>query len=110
MRSTPAPLQLIPSPLVLRLNTSNAHQLRLKLEHAIRRNRAHTPTAISPLRLNRQRPLLARTHVQQSLVPALDDLTLADVEVEGLAAVVGGVEFAAVGGEGAAVVDGDFVA
>lgn len=44
------------------------------------------------------------------MVPALDDLTLADVEVERLAAVVGGVELAAVGGERAAVVDRDFVA
>jgi hypothetical protein len=44
------------------------------------------------------------------LVPALDNLALADGEAQGLAAVVRGVELAAVALESAAVVDVDLVA
>lgn len=74
------------------------------------RNRPHGPLPVPKLRRNRQDPLIPNTHVQQPFVPALDDLPVADGEVEGRAAVVGGVELGAVGGEGAAVVDGDGVA
>lgn len=96
--------------LSLLLHTSNIDQLRLKDQHRVRRNRSHTLTAITPVRLDCERPLFTRAHVEKTLIPALDYLTLADVEGERLAAVVGGVEFAAVGFEGAAVVDVDFVA
>jgi hypothetical protein len=60
--------------------------------------------------LDGQFPFLARAHVQEALVPALDDLALADGEAQGLAAVVRSVELAAVALEGAAVVDVDLVA
>lgn len=99
-----------PLKLTLRLDANNANKLSLELEHRVGRNRSHSPSTVSPLRLNDQSPLLARAHVQKSLVPALDDLSLADVEGEWLAAVVGCVEFGSVSVEGAAVVDVDFVA
>jgi len=77
----------------------------IRTQNTVRRDRAHSPAAVSVLRLNSERPLVTRAHVQQSLIPALDDLSLANVEVQWLTAVVGCVEFAAVGGESAAVVD-----
>jgi hypothetical protein len=94
----------------LGLNTNNADELCLELEHRVGWDRSHTPSTISPLRLNDQSPLLARAHIQESLVPTLDDLSLANVEGERLAAVVRSVEFGSVGVEGAAVVDVDLVA
>lgn len=94
----------------LGLNTSNADKLSLELEHRVGRDGSHTPSSVSPIRLDGQCPLLAGAHVQESLVPSLDDLALADVEGERLAAVVAGVELRAVGVEGAAVVNVDFVA
>lgn len=53
--------------------------------------------------------LLANLHAEETLVPALDDLALADGEVEGLATVVAGIELLAVG-EDTLVVDIDVVA
>jgi hypothetical protein len=91
-------------------NASNADELSLELEHRVGRDGSHTPGSVSPVRLNGQCPLLAGAHVQKSLVPSLDDLALADVEGQRLAAVVAGVELGAVGVEGTAVVDVDFVA
>lgn len=79
-------------------------------KRAPRRNRPHRPLPIPKLRRDGQGPLIPNAHVQQALVPPLDDLALADGEVQRLAAVVAGVELGAVGGEGAAVVDGDAVA
>lgn len=87
----------------------NRHQLSLKDQHRISRNRTRTPRSIRPIRLNRQLPLLARAHVQQSLIPALDDLALSDTEAQRLTAVVRCVEFAAVFLKGAAVVYVDHV-
>ena len=78
-------------------------------KRAPRRNGPHGPLPVPKLRRDRQRPLVADAHVQQSLVPPLDDLPLADGKVQRLAPVVAGVELGAVGGEGAAVVDGDAV-
>lgn len=86
-------LQLLPLP--LRLDPSNAHQLRLEDEHRVRRNRAHPSAAVTPLWLDRQPSLLADTHVQKALVPALDHLAFADVEGERGAAIVGGIELGA---------------
>ena len=94
----------------LGLNAHNADKLSLELEHRVGRDGSHTPGSISPVRLNGQCPLLAGAHVQEALVPSLDDLALADVERQRLAAVVAGVELGAVGVEGTAVVDVDFVA
>lgn len=96
--------------LVLRLDTTNANQLRLEDKHRVRRNRPHSRRAISVLRLDCERALLTDTHAEQALVPTLDDLTLADMEAQRLATVVGGIELAAVLGESAAVVDLDLVA
>lgn len=71
-----------------RLDTNNADQLSLKNEHRVGRDRAHSSAAISPLRLNSQSALLARAHVEDSLVPSLDNLSLSNVEAQRLAAVV----------------------
>ena len=106
-------VQVLPSTLkltgLLGLNASNADELSLELEHRVGRDGSHTPSSVTPVRLDDQCPLLTRAHVQKSLVPSLDDLSLADVEGERLAAVVAGVELGAVFLEGAAVVDVDLV-
>lgn len=107
-------VQVVPSTLkltgLLGLNASNADELSLKLEHRVGWNRSHTPGTVTPVRLDGQCPLLTRAHVQESLVPSLDDLSLADVERERLSAVVAGIELGAVGVESATVVDVDLVA
>jgi hypothetical protein len=107
VHTTQSPLKLAHC---LGLNASNANKLRLELEHGVGRNRSHTPSTVSPLRLNGQSPLLAGAHVQESLVPSLDDLAFADVEGERLAAVVRSVELGSIGVESTAVVDVDLVA
>jgi hypothetical protein len=94
----------------LGLNANNANKLRLELEHRVGRDRSHTPGTVSPLRLDDQSPFLARAHIQEPLIPSLDNLSFANVEGEGLAAVVGSIEFGSIGVEGAAVVDVDLVA
>lgn len=78
-------------------------------ERAPRRNRPHSPLPVAKLRRDRQRPLITNAHIQQTLIPPLDDLPLADGKVQRLAPVVAGVELGAVGGERTAVVDGDAV-
>lgn len=95
---------------LLGLNANNADELSLELEHRVGGDGSHAPSSVSPLRLDGQCSLLAGAHVQESLVPSLDDLSLADVEGERLAAVVAGVELGAVLLEGSAVVDIDLVA
>jgi hypothetical protein len=57
-------------------------------QDAVGRDRTSTPRAIRPLGLDGELPLLARAHVEQTLVPALDNLTRAHGEGQGLAAVV----------------------
>jgi hypothetical protein len=84
-------------------NAIDADQLGLEDQDAVGGNGTGASAAVRPLRLDGQLPLLARAHVEQTLVPALDDLAAADLEAEGLAAVVGGVELRAVGFEGTAV-------
>ena len=115
------------SQLILR-HPLNPHQFRLKnypkhisplqppqpnpnglTERAPRRNRPHSPLPVAKLRRDRQRPLITNAHIQQTLIPPLDDLPLADGKVQRLAPVVAGVELGAVGGERTAVVDGDAV-
>jgi hypothetical protein len=98
------------TPFCLGLHTNDVDKLSLKDEHRVGRDRTHGSGAVARLGLNCECPLLARAHAQNALVPALDNLALANVERQRLAAVVGCVEFGAVGLEGAAVVDVDFVA
>lgn len=66
-------------------------------------------STVAESRVNCELALLANSHVEEALVPALDDLASADLEVEGLATIVGRIELLAVG-QGAPVVDGDVVA
>ena len=75
-----------------------------------RRDRPHSPLPIAKLRRNRQLPLIPDTHIQQSLIPPLDDLTFSHGKIQWRATIVAGVELGAIGGESAAVVHGDAVA
>ena len=79
-------------------------------QRAPRRNRPHRPLPVPELRRDRQRPLIANAHIQQPLVPPLDDLPFPNRKGQRLAPVVAGVELGAVSGKGAAVVDLDAVA
>ena len=81
-----------------------------RTQDTVGRNGAYTPLTIGPLGLDGELPLLAWAHVQKTLVPTLDDLALSNGEAERLAAVVGGVELAAVLLEGTSVVHVDLVA
>jgi hypothetical protein len=60
----------------------------LLTQDAVGGNGASATRAVCPVRLDGELPLLARAHVQKTLVPALDDLTRADGERQGLATVV----------------------
>ena len=73
-------------------NALDAHQFSLKDEDAVARDWTNALAAISPLRLDCQLPLLARTHVKKTLIPSFDYTAAADRETEGLTAVVGGIE------------------
>jgi hypothetical protein len=57
-------------------------QLGTHTQDAVSGNRASAARAIGPVRLDGELPLLARAHVQKTLVPALDDLTLTHGEGE----------------------------
>jgi hypothetical protein len=61
-------------------------------ENTVGRNRSHSPLSICPIRLNGKLPLLARAHVQQALIPSLDDLALTNSKAEGLTAVIRSIE------------------
>lgn len=65
--------------------------------------------SISHRRGYRQLSLLPGTHVQQALIPAIDDLSHTEGKGDGLAALVGFIEYSAGGEEGAAVIDADGV-
>ena len=78
-------------------------------QNALGGNGSNASVAIGPFRLDGEFPLLARAHVEQALVPALDDLAPAEGEAQGLATAIGSIELAAVG-ESAAVMDVDLVA
>lgn len=78
-------------------------------QHTVRRDRASATAAVRPVRLDSKLALLARTHVEQALVPTLDDLALANGEAQRLATVVRSIELATVALEGAAVVDLDAI-
>jgi len=64
----------------LGLHASNADKLGLEDEHRVGRDGTHSSRTIAVLRLDCECPLLARAHAQDSLVPALDHLALANVE------------------------------
>jgi hypothetical protein len=101
------------SPTHLQLILADAidrNQLGLENQHGIRRNGSSATTPVRPVRLDSKLALLAGAHVEQALVPALDDLAATDLEAQRRAAVVRGVELAAVRGERAAVVHVDLVA
>ena len=78
-------------------------------EHTVSRNGSDAPAAIRPVRLDRELPLLTRAHVQETLVPALDDLSLSDNEAQRLPAIVGCIELSAVLLESTAIVYIDLV-
>ena len=72
-------------PLQLALgNAGDGDELRFEDEHRVGGNRTHSPTSVSHLRLDGELSLVANTHVGQTLVPALDDLALAEVEAQWL--------------------------
>lgn len=77
------------------LDASDADQLGLEDKNAVGRDRTHASAAVGPLGLDGQRALLSRAHVEQALVPTLDNLTLADVEAQRLASVVTGIKLLA---------------
>merc|ERR1711998_248880 len=60
-------------------------------------NSASAPRAVAVVRGDGQLRLLAYGHLHDALVPSFDHLPDADGELEGLAAVAGGVELATVG-------------
>jgi len=77
-------------------------------EHTVCRYGPNTAGTIGPIRLNSELALLARAHIKKTLIPPLDDLTLANLEVKRLAAIIGSVELGTVL-ESATVVDLDTV-
>lgn len=79
-------------------------------QHAVCGDGTSATAAVRPVGLDGELALLSRAHAEQTLVPALDDLALANSEAKRLAAVVGGVELAAVALEGTAVVHLDAIA
>ena len=72
-------------------------------------NTADGAVAIRKMRGNCQLALLADLHAQKTLVPALDNLALTNLERERVTAVIAGIELSAVG-ERAVVVNPDVVA
>ena len=73
---------------LIKLLAIDAHKLRLEYEDAIRRNWTHASGSVAPFGLNSELPLLAGTHIQQSLFPAFDHLSFADIKRERCAAIV----------------------
>merc|ERR1719228_488540 len=112
---------LVPAQSVVRINVDllenidrggpllGVNQLDLKEESSAARNDiASALVAITESWRNNQLPLLADAHAKHSLLPALDHLTHANLELEGFAAVVARVELGP-GFEGAHVVHGEHV-
>jgi|SRR3989344_4273646 len=69
---------------------------------------ADTMVTIGKARRNGEFSLAANAHADNALVPTFDDLAAAEAEFEGLVAIEGAIEFFTVG-EGAGIVDGNFV-
>lgn len=84
-------------------------ELGLEDESGVGRNGVTgTAGAVAELGFDGELALLADLHAEEALIPTLDDLTLADSEVQRLATVVARIELLAAG-EGAFVVDIDVV-
>lgn len=69
----------------------------------------HAASTISEGRVNGKLALLANSHAEKTLIPALNDLSLANGEIQWAVALIGLVELRAVG-QRALVVDEDVVA
>lgn len=89
---------------------NNAYQGRLKDQSAAGGYGTHIPISVGQLGRYYQGPLFAHTHIQQSLIPTLDNLSFAKVKGKWYVAIKRRVEFRACGLEGAAVVYEDLVA
>ena len=82
----------------------HAHQLHVKVQSSSARDNIPRPlVTVAEGGGHYQPPLLAGAHAKNALFPALDDLSDTDLELEGLSAVIAGVELLAVL-EGAGVV------
>src|SRR5574341_227802 len=89
---------------------SHPEELHFEYQRRVRRNdAARASGSVAHLRRNGELALAADFHPLHALVPALDDLALAEVEDERITAVLAGVEFRAIG-EPAGVMHGDFLA
>lgn len=92
------------------LDTLDTDELGLEDEGGVGGDDAtDSAVAVGEVRGDSELALLANLHAEETLIPALDDLALANGEVERLAAVVASVELLAAG-EDTLVVDVDVVA
>ena len=97
-------------PICALLALVDAHKLRVEDERGVGGDDATDgAVAVGKVRLDGELALLADLHAHEALIPALDDLTLADSEAERLVAVAAGVELCTIR-EGAGVVNLDGVA
>jgi hypothetical protein len=64
------------------------HESLLPTQDAVGGDGACAARSVSPVRLDGELPLLSRAHVEQTLVPTLDDLALSYSEGKRLSAVV----------------------
>ena len=72
-------------PLQLALgNAGDGDELRFEDEHRVGGNRTHSPTSVSHFRLDGELSLVSNAHISQTLVPALDDLALSEMEAQWL--------------------------
>ena len=71
------------------LSRREGHQLNIEDERRIRRDdSAGTAAAVPQARRNAEHTLLSHLHVQECLIPALDDAADADLELERLATII----------------------
>lgn len=86
------------------------HESLLPTQDAVGGDGTCAARSVSPVRLDGELPLLSRAHVEQTLVPTLDDLALAYSKGKRLSAVVRGIEFAAIRLQCTAVMNIDLIA
>lgn len=91
-------------------HAGDTDELGLKDESSTAGDGADAAVAVAKLGWNRESSLLANAHVEKTLVPALDDLTSANLEVERGTAIVAGIKLRTVGSKGASIVHRDLVA
>ena len=90
----------------LRSALHHLQQLNFKDKSGTARDHAPSPTlTVSQLRGGGKFDLFALAHALDPLIPPLDDLADAQLEIKRLVAVVGGIEFLAVGGQCAQIMD-----